>query len=132
MDNRVFNVNGTGDELLLQTLKLAFAQEGRNTTANAWRETKKHGLILCWTIPDSSPENYNQFPSELTAEEVFPAVKKYLEKAEDIEMKDWDANADHDGSNELGWRVYCEDWGHVDDDFYAIVAIKPAYMWYGK
>ena len=27
---------------------------------------------------------------------------------------------------------YIEDWGHVGDDFYAIVAIKPAYMWYGK
>ena len=29
MDNRIFNVNGKGDDMLLATLKLAFDQEGK-------------------------------------------------------------------------------------------------------
>jgi len=36
------------------------------------------------------------------------------------------------GDNEKGWRVYCEDWGKIDSDDYAFLAIKPAYIWYGK
>ena len=39
--------------------------------------------------------------------------------------------ADHDGENELGWRVYTEEWGQVNGDWHCL-AIRPAYLWYGK
>ena len=127
-DNRIFNVNGEGDEMLLDTLKLIFKQEGDNTTAKGWRKSLKHGLILY------AYENgdINLFPNPLTAEEVFPIVKKYLKSGEDVELDDWDKDADHDGSNGQGWRVYCEDWGHIGSDHSAFAAIKPVYIWYGK
>lgn len=40
--------------------------------------------------------------------------------------------------NELGWRLYVDKWGHVEEengmtiDHYSIAAFKPAYCWYGK
>ncbi len=37
MDNRIFNVNGNGDDALLAAIKLAFQQEGKNTTAKAYK-----------------------------------------------------------------------------------------------
>jgi len=54
------------------------------------------------------------------------------DEAKTITLTGWDENADHDGSNALGWRVYVEDWGHIGSDWGAYCAIKPAYMWYGK
>lgn len=128
MDNRIFNVNGKGDDMLLATLKLAFDQEGKNTTTSGWSVDKKKGLIL---------HKYNKgnlFPMPLKADELFPIVKAWLSDAEakTIECEGWDADMPHDGSNGLGWRVYCGDWGHIGDNHYAFLAIKPAYMWYGK
>lgn len=42
----------------------------------------------------------------------------------------------HDGDNEIGWRVYCEDWGKIytsdNRSIDGVIAIKPVYLWYGK
>ena len=145
MDNKVFNVNGQGDEMLLATLKLKFMQGGNNTTAKAWTVTKKRGLILFWWFKPGDEkevqgnfecEDYvkHPFPAPMTAEQCLPFVKAWLEdpKKEDIELDHWDKNLDHDGSNGPGWRVFSEDWGHVNGCHDAICAIKPVYMWYGK
>jgi hypothetical protein len=147
MDNKIFNVNGIGDDMLLATLKLKFMQGGKNTTAKAWAVTKKRGLILFWWYDRDDEKQYEgnemfdvepyrkyPFPSPMTAEQCLPFVKSWLEddKREDIEMKDWDRNADHDGDNGLGWRVFSEDWGHVNGCHDAICAIKPVMLWYGK
>ena len=133
MDNRVFNVNGKGKELLLQTLTLAFAQSGfKPRQAAAWFVDKEKGLVLCWHGPEKSIKA-NVFPTSLGADSITEIVFAWLQsdEAKTITLTDWDRDADHDGSNSLGWRVYCESWGHVKTH-YAIVAIKPAYMWYGK
>ncbi|QDJ96389.1 hypothetical protein Xoosp13_203 [Xanthomonas phage Xoo-sp13] len=50
----------------------------------------------------------------------------------DFPKTGWFADNDHDGSNSLGWRVYCEDWGNVNGDYGVICAIHPAFLWYGK
>lgn len=130
MDNRQFNVNGKGEEDLLATLELVFKQEGKNTTCKAWKITKKHGLILAWHKDD----RFTGLPAGMSAKTILPLVTSYLESPEaaDVELTDWDENEDHDGSNSKGWRVYCEDWGHVDGCFYAICAIKSVYLWHGK
>lgn len=138
MDNRIFNVNGKGDEFLLKTLELAFLQQGGYTAARArgWSFTKKHGLILHWHVsePRSSANEVHRFPGELTAVQCLPFVSAWLEspEAKTVETLDQDSDYDHDGSNGRGWRVFCEAWGHVNNDSYAFIAIKPAYMWYGK
>ena len=126
-DNRVFNVNGKGQDMLLATLKLVQAQA--YSKFRGYKVSKKHGIILLWCA-----EKGISFPSELSAEEVTPIVLSWLnsKEAKEIETVDWDKDADHDGSNSVGWRVYCEDWGHVDHESYAICAVKPVFLWHGK
>ena len=132
MDNRIFNVNGSGQEMLLKALSLAFEQEGSHTTCTAWSVSKKHGLILQWSA--GSDDKSNKLPNKMTAEDCLPLVMSWLEgdEAKGVACEGWDEDSDHDGSNSNGWRVYCEDWGHVDGNQRAICAIKPAYLWHGK
>ena len=131
MDNRIFNVNGSGEEMLLAALRLAFMQDGSNRRCRGWQLTK-NGLVLAWYVEG----NTVPFPGSrgMTAEEVLPVVLSWLvgDDAKGVLMEGLDANADHDGDNSLGWRVFCEDWGHAGGCTTAICAVKPAYLWYGK
>lgn len=131
MDNRVFNVNGSGSDGLLKTLELAFMQAGRNTSCTGWFQTKEHGLVLCWV---DGAEVINSLPAPLNASQCLSFVEQWLQGdfAKDVELSDWCGNADHDGHNSDGWQVYCEDWGHVASKWEAICGIKPSYCWHGK
>lgn len=132
MDNRVFNVNGRTKEQLKLTLQLALHDEyGKDKTVSGWRTTQDHGLILLWHV---SSKDHVKFPVELNYEQLVEIVWSWLKSddAKKVKQTGWDVDSPHDGHNNIGWRVYCEDWGHVADDHYAIVAIKPAYLWYGK
>lgn len=79
------------------------------------------------------PKSLTKFPIPISPAQAAEMAFQWLEskEAKEVPMEGWDANADHDGSNEIGWRVYTEDWGHVEGDWNCI-AIKPAYLWYGK
>ena len=128
MDNRIFNVNGKGCENLQATIELVFKQT--RMTCDGWSFSKKHGLILHWCDGDK----INKLPSSIGAEEATKLVWAWLQtdEAGTVESEHWDSNYNHDGHNGSGWRVYCEDWGHVDNEWSAICAIKPVYLWYGK
>ena len=130
-DNRIFNVNGTGDEMLGKTLQLAFLQESANCTCKGWQQTKEHGLILCWTPNDAQ---INALPCALTAEQCIPFVTNWLDTdfAKEVELGPWCSDIDQDGENIKGWQVYVEDWGHVGDQHYSVCAIRPALIWCGK
>jgi len=132
-DNRIFNVNGrldsSGDKLLLETLKLAFAHASEHAKADGYRIDPKLGLIFHWASAEHA--DIVKFPSPLTAEQVFPVVLGWLQSNPVCECTSWDADADHDGHNGPGWRVYCRDWGHVGDP-HGFIAVKPAFIWYGK
>lgn len=140
MDNRIFNVNGESEAMLLNTLRLVFAQcDG--TTCVGYFESKEKGLVLCRYASDGYA--VNKLPP-MNADQIFHFVlawmkTEYAQKVIDFTNKEskekdanWDKDIDHDGSNELGWRVYCESWGHVGDYHGAICAIKPVHLWYGK
>lgn len=130
MDNKVFNVNGRSKLQLQATLKLAMLDEyDKERKAKSWKFDPNKGLILQW-----SNENGTSFPIELSSVMLTEIVWEWLQSKEAKSMlfEGWDANADHDGDNELGFRVYCEDWGHVGGDYSAIIAIRPSYCWYGK
>lgn len=131
MDNRIFNVNGTGLELLQKTLELVFMQEGSSTTCKAWKSTEEHGLILLWS---SSSKDCTPFPVPLDAGQCASMADHWLKTVFDdsVKMSHFCEDIDHDGSNEEGWQVYCESWGHVGGEHAAICGIKPAYMWHGK
>lgn len=132
MDNRIFNVNGQGLDLLKQALALAFAQQGFFNPAKAmsWHVSPDKGLILYWYAEKGTTPFMAPMGAEGVAEMVFDWLKSDQAKA--IPCEGWDADSDHDGSNEPGWRVYVEDWGKVGGSSSAICAIKPAYLWYGK
>lgn len=133
MDNRIFNVNGSGKGMLLDTLKLAFLQEGDRTTAKGYSISKKHGMILYWAERNGK-EGYIPFPTKMDASTILEFIWTWLnsDEAKEITCVGDDADHNHDGHNSLGWRVFCEGWGHVDGKHGTIVAVKPAYMWHGK
>lgn len=130
MDNRVFNVNGRTQEMLAMALSLAFKQEGDNVKAKAWRFIPNKGLVLLWSATSGS----NVFPAPMEPHEVASMAMRWLQgdEAKNMTFEGWDEDHDHDGHNELGWRVYVEEWGHVGSEHYSICAIRPAWMWYGK
>ena len=134
MDNRQFNVNGEGKEMLLRVFELACIQEGHTDQPAkivAYRVSSTHGMILYW----HEGGDRHVLPVPLTAEQFLPIVWAWLgdpEANRKVVLKDWDRDLDHDGSNGPGWRVYCEDWGHVDGDSDAICAVKPVFLWFGK
>jgi hypothetical protein len=137
MDNRQFNINGQGKEMLQRTIRLAFEQEGQRTTAKAYVIDPDKGLVLLWhPVKETMP-----FPAHFNADAATEFIWAWLQSEPKMEHTDWDADLDHDGHNSMGWRVYCEDWGHVqlgprhstkEASHYAIVAVKPAYLWHGK
>lgn len=131
-DNRIFNVNGETEEMLLAALKLVFQQEGDRATAKGWSFSEKDGLILHWWAEDN--DGVTPFPGKLNAEQCLPFVLAWLksDQATTVACEGWDANVEHDGHNGPGWRVFCSDWGHVGDHHSAICAIKPVFLWYGK
>ena len=138
-DNRVFNVNGRSKNQLIATIKLAMLDEyDHESKIKGWRYSKTHGLIFLWYLTENQRSDparqQHKFPIPLKAEEVANIAWDWLQSddAKVVPKEGWDADADHDGSNELGWRIYCEDWGHVESEDGAVFAIKPAYMWYGK
>lgn len=128
MDNRIFNVNGESYDMLLDTLRLAFLQESQNTKATAYVIDAEKGMILLWSYAQGS----TKFPTPLDAYSVTHIVQSWLDSHPEIGCHDWDEDVDHDGRNVLGWRVYCENWGHVGEYRTAICAIKPVYLWIGK
>jgi hypothetical protein len=128
-DNAIFNVNGRSNNRLRDAIKLAAPDRCK---LKGFRKHESKGLIFYWT--DSKRPGYSAFPAPLTAEDVFPMVVQYLASKEVriAKHEGWDANADHDGDNVAGWRVYVEDWGHVDDEYEAAFAVKFAWIWLGK
>ena len=75
MDNRVFNVNGSGSEALLRALELVFDQEGGNTSAKSFVESRAKGLVLIWC----KGEGEHDLPGGLTAKQCLPLVENWLE-----------------------------------------------------
>lgn len=134
MDNRIFNVNGREKEFLKSTLDLAVRHHRYNNEYRgpaAWLYDEKHGLVLLW---HESEKGAQKFPSEPTLDALTDMAWEWLKSddAKKVPCIDWDTDADHDGHNTKGWRVYCENWGHVGEYRYTMFAVKPAFMWHGK
>lgn len=144
MDNKIFNVNGRTKEQLRLALQLLLLNEyGENKKVRGWYLSKKNGLILTWLVDSSNKAipftDRMGKESEISGEELVDLLWNWLssDEAKYVECVDWDADLDHDGSNEKGWRLYTGQWGHVSEnditvDHYSIAAFKPAFLWYGK
>lgn len=145
MDNKIFNVNGRTKLQLELAVKLLLLDEyNENNTVSGWYFSKKKGLVLTWWVGDgceATPFTDRMGKkSTINGDELVDLLWNWLntEEAKSVFFEGWDANADHDGHNELGWRLYVDDWGHVQKengitiDHYSIAAFKPSYCWYGK
>ena len=132
--NRVFNINGAGDDMLLQLMRLAFDQSGDDSAVGCAIDNE-NGLVFLSYINQPKEPKINVFPIPYSVGTCFKLVTEWLAREETwhaSKLTGWDADADHDGDNSRGWRMYCDDWGHIDGMEHAIIAIKPAYLWHGK
>ncbi len=145
MDNRQFNINGRTKKQLETAIKALLTSETeKEKTVSGWYFSKSKGLVLTWMVGQYGSVPFTDrmgVPKEIDSTELVNVLWKWLdsEEAEKVELYDWDANTDHDGHNEKGWRLYVEDWGQIGLDEsdhasnpYSIAAFKPAYLWYGK
>lgn len=143
MDNRFFNVNGkTKEQLKLALELLLFNEYGEKDKVAGWYFSKQKGFVLTWANPDkhkSSPfTNRLGQPEEIDVNELLELLWKWkdTEQASTVELEDFEDDADHEGSNDKGWRLYTEKWGHIEEgssiDHYSIAAFKPVWLWYGK
>lgn len=145
MDNRVFDINGrTKEQLILAVNCLLFNEFNKKETIKGWYFSKKRGFVLC--LWKSSNKNYKEFtnrlgePEKIGAEELVDILWKWLnsEEAKTVELDRWDMDLEHDGSNGIGWRLYTNEWGHVNEetnhtiDHSTIGAFKRIHLWYGK
>jgi hypothetical protein len=131
-DNRIFNVNGETETGLRGTLALAFHLGGFKTCVG-YEFVKEKGLIL-YSYVSNSNKNIIVFPAPIPGELITGIVWSWLQsdQAKQVPCEGWDANADHDGDNNKGWRVYLENWGDVGGRWGVIACVKPAFIWYGK
>jgi hypothetical protein len=125
VDNRVFNINGHGNELLEKVLELAFHGDFSTYKCESWQQTKEDGLIL---YRSSGERNYNHLPAPLSAKECLPMVVAWLDGAfaKTVVPDHRCRKIDFDGSLKVGWEV------HLDSNYLVICAIRPAFLWYGK
>jgi hypothetical protein len=125
MDNMAFDITAEGTDALTQALALAF---GEYRQANGWcvdydGEDNGPRLVLASQVD----ERFTQFLTAQDAEHAVGVVTAWLEEV------DYGEEPDHDGSNGKGWRVYCDQWGHVGEyRDRAFVAIEPRWAMYGK
>ncbi len=140
MDNKQFNINGRTKEQLNLAVELLLLDEyGGKKGATGYYFSKEKGLVLTWHINSNKVTAFTNRlgqPEKMYAKELTDTLWKWLdtEEAKSTEKTDWDSDSDHDGSNELGWRLYVDEWGHIKGangslDHYSIAAFKPAYLW---
>lgn len=129
MDNRIFNVNGYSKEYLEKTLALAFGKK----KCVGYKFIKEKGLLLLDYANNEDKEEII-FPAPIDSSIMTGIIWAWLTspQAKEVPCDGWDADADHDGSNSKGWRLYIEEWGRVASKDNVIIAVKPAYMWHGK
>ena len=120
MDN--FRVDVTSNGNILDALKLITRQHSK---IKYWKADKDR-FLLAWTKPGMST-GWTEAPFEMTYEDIAPVIVGWLKNT-----ADYGREPDHDGDNGKGWRVYNEDWGHVDHDFAVFAAVKPVWAMYGK
>ena len=144
MDNRIFNVNGRTLEQLTLAVKLLLLDEyGDKQIVRGWYYSEEKGLVLTSFVDakyKAKPFTDKMGSScEIEEAALVEVLWNWLktDDAKKVKCVDLDADIDQDGHNILGWRLYLERWGHVNNDggmadHHTVAAFKPAWLWYGK
>ena len=128
MDNFQLDIRSRTKTHFDEALQMAFdAAPGRKATH--YKITKKHGFILYWSGDDI--KGLTAFPYEMSCKDAIPFIWGWLQK---VNYDDYEKPYDDGGDveNVKAFRIFNEDWGHVDNESYAFVAVKPAWAWLGK
>ena len=144
MDNFRINVVCEGREALRLALQLVFNHKSTHWQFKAkyYVEHPVYGLVF---LSNKEGKDSQRLPVALNADTATELAWQWLAETE------YPQEPPHDGSNNKGFRVYCDYWGHVggsghtDEDgerledvdtsdcyHQAIVAVKPTWTWYGK
>ena len=124
MDNYRFDI--TARDRLKEWIECCLA--GKHYGIVGWSkhdDKKGKRLIFYWSDPNGVAE-YHPLPSKVNAEEVSVLAESWLESV------DYDPEPDIDGHSKKGFRIFNEDWGHVDGYWEALLAISPVWAMYGK
>lgn len=125
-DNFHIDITNSGD--LTKAMEIAF-EGAAGGKAEAYAIDPKKGLVFLWhkaeprTVSETIVFN---LPFKLDATGAADFAKRWLAE------QDYGQQPDHDGDNGEGWRLYNETWGHVEGYTYGFVAVKPAWIMYGK
>lgn len=119
-DNQVISITGV-DRLAFDR---AFEFFGLDHVVG-YEITSTHGLILYWAPANSM----TPLPFKMTPAGIRTFCWEWLNCA-GAEMLG--SQPDHDGSNKLGWRIYNEEWTHVNGRRQALCAVQPIWAMYGK
>jgi len=140
MDNFCIHVICKGDEALKHAFNLAFSKHknaafyairpaetavNNADVAQSNRPTKSLRLIFFW-CKQEGVKDLVPFPFKMDAAACAEFASRWLAEA------DYGPEPDHDGSNGRGWRLYNESWGHIDEEYSAIIAVAPNWAWFGK
>ena len=80
-------------------------------------------LVFYWT----DDKDVNKFPIELNSEEAAIMAMKWIE-----DKAIYGPQPDHDGDNVKAFYMFTDNWGHVLNDWRALVGIGPAWAMLGK
>lgn len=140
-DNNRFIFISDGIDQFRFAMRLAF-NDATGKTAKAWWLYKpkrtdldtdrpeellgvccaKEFLVFAWHAEDKM----YPFPAEIGADLAADFAWAWLTK------QDYGVEPDHDGSNEKGFILFNESWGHVGGCPYSFIAIGPAWAMLGK
>lgn len=138
MNNFGFDVTSLGDEHFVATLKLALEMRGFKKATHyrigpsAGRtpmDVVAHRLVFFWAEPKDLPKDAraSALPYEMDHDAIASFALHWLKNG-----AVYGKRPDHDGDNSRGWRVFVEDWGHVDGSFYGLIGVQPVWAMHGK
>lgn len=127
MDYRNSSIKGrTTDQLRTCLNALGLDEYGDNKKVNAWSFDSDKGLCFY-----SYPTNKSQeLPVSMYFSELTDMIVRWLQTEEAKSFKvihPFDTEMDHDGHNERGWRLTCN-----NDDMETALMVTPAWCAYGK
>lgn len=114
-----FDVKHDNQQALEHVIAIALLD---HKSVRGWA-VKDNALVFYWCEGHGTP-----FPVAIDqADDLAKLVRTWLER----EAK-YSKEPGADGSIRAGFRVSCDDWGHVDEDHYACIRVQPQWIVYGK
>jgi len=132
VDNRTIDFTGQGRRDLEAALRLMWGEPDKGGVQHYTvisKEPRRGSepvptlVLLRW-----SEGSCQSLPFRMDLEETIVFVNGWLNQ----KGLDYGQQPSHDGNSKKGFRMFTEDWGHVNKLTAAFVAIQPAWAVYGK